>query len=167
MRTLYIWRHAKSSWTDPGTADHDRPLNERGERNAPFMARLFKQRGEPLDLLVSSGAKRARDTAMHMARELGLTVQQFIIEDELYHASVPVLMKRIQTLPAHAQRVMLVGHNPGLTELIDHLSGEDIGNLPTCGMARIDIPGDSWQMASRDVGTLAWLDHPKQHPGQG
>lgn len=131
------------------------------------MATLFKERGEPLDLLVSSSAERARGTAAHMASTLGLAVDKFIIEDGLYHASVPVLMKRIQHLPDHAQRVMLVGHNPGLTELIEHLSGEDIGNLPTCGMARIDIPGDTWQMASRDTGTLAWLDYPKRHPGQG
>lgn len=167
MRTLYITRHAKSSWSEPNSTDFDRPLNERGMRNAPFMAKEFHKRGEPLDLLVSSTAKRALSTALIFAKELGIPEQDVLRIEALYHSSIPTLLHTLNNLPNTAQRVMLFGHNPGLTELVEYLSSEDIGNLPTCGIVRIDLPGDHWEQVSRDLGTLVWLDHPKRHPGQG
>lgn len=167
LRTLYIIRHAKSSWTEPNSPDFDRPLNERGLRNAPFMAHLFKKRGEPVDLLVSSTANRALSTALIFAKELGVPEQDVLRIKALYHSSVPTLLHTLNHLPNTMQRAMLFGHNPGLTELVEYLSSEDIGNLPTCGMVRIDFPGDDWTLVSRDLGTLVWMDYPKRHAGQG
>ena len=176
MRTLYFCRHAKSSWADPGQKDIDRPLNERGQRNAPFMAGLFRERGEPVQLLVSSPANRAISTARFFSAELGARevgsiepdgpFPQLVQEKALYDASAKTILHVINTLPGSLEQVMLFGHNPGFTELVELLGSETIGNLPTCGLARIDLPIDTWQAASHGLGTLVWIDAPKRHPGQ-
>lgn len=166
MRTLYIVRHAKSSWAEHGMRDFDRPLNERGSRNAPFMARLFHARGEPVDLMVSSPANRALTTARYFHKELGLPADALVQEPHIYAAQRSTLLQVLNAFPDRAARIMLFGHNPGLTELIDDLSGTDVGNLPTCGIVRIDLLVEAWSMVSRDTGTLVWSDQPKSHPGQ-
>jgi len=176
MLTLYLCRHAKSSWDDPGQDDFDRPLNERGLRDAPFMAKVFKARNEPVDLLVGSTANRALTTARFYAGELGARERphfdpaqprpQLVLESNLYHASVLAIVRIVNGLPDEAQRVMLFGHNPGFTEAVAYLSSEDIGNMPTCGIARIDFPSRSWREVSMDLGTLEWFDYPKRHPGR-
>lgn len=173
MRTLYICRHAKSSWADPGQADHDRPLNERGKANAPFMAQRFKERGLPVDLLVSSTAVRARATADAYAAALGVTVverfdpaaprPQMFIEPRLYHPAVRTIEELANALPAAATEVMFFGHNPGFTEVVHWFTGEDIGNMPTSGIARITFAVDDWAAVARGNGHLDWLDHPKRH----
>lgn len=177
MRTLYMCRHAKSSWSHPGLSDHDRPLNDRGIRDAPFMARVFMDRMEAPDLLMSSTAERAAATARTFARILGAveattfdhsTAGPVLMFDQaMYHASVDGLLRIINALPDHARRVMLFGHNPGATEIVNVLSSADIGNIPTCGMVRIDFPFNSWSMVSRDTGTAIWQDFPKHHPIPG
>ena len=176
MRTLYICRHAKSSWADTGQADFDRPLNERGERNAAFMSRHFAERGEAVDLIISSTAVRALTTARVFADALGAkevpafdpsaTRPQLVLESRLYHPSIPTILSLLNALPTEVHHVMIFGHNPGFTEAVAYFSSEDIGNMPTCGIARIDFPCDDWTMVSRDMGRLAWLDYPKRHPEQ-
>jgi phosphohistidine phosphatase len=160
VKTLYICRHAKSSWADPGMRDFDRPLNQRGLKDAPDMAQRFVERLEPVDLLVSSPAERAITTAREYARTL-LRENRLVQEPRIYEASVPALLRIISNLPPDAHAVMLFGHNPGFTELVAHLSGQDIGNLPTSGIARVDVEVDDWDAVSRDTGRLVWLDYPK------
>lgn len=163
MRTVYLCRHAKSSWDDATLSDFQRPLNERGLRDAPFMAKLFKERGEPVDLLVSSAANRALSTALIFAKGLGIAEDKVLRMDRLYHADPSTITKVLNELPAEVKRVIIFCHNPGITEAVEYLSGEDIGNMPTCGLARIDFRGDDWGMVARDLGTLAWLEYPKRH----
>jgi phosphohistidine phosphatase len=166
VRTLYICRHAKSD-RGPGYAnDHDRPLNERGLRNAPFMARLFAERGEPVDLLLSSTAERARSTASFHAAQLGIPASDIVLRSELYHASVQDIMTVLQALPAGQARVMLFGHEPGLSRLVEYLTNDGPGDLPTGSIVRVDLHVNDWSAASRGTGTVAWWDHPKRHPGQ-
>ncbi|MCB0768572.1 MAG: histidine phosphatase family protein [Flavobacteriales bacterium] len=166
MKTLYLCRHAKSSWADPGMDDFDRPLNERGQRNAPFMAGLFKERGEPVDLIVSSPANRALTTAKAFASALHLPADRFKQDGNIYLAERHTLSHIVNELPASADRVLLFGHNPGFTELLDHLSDAGVDNLPTCGMVRIDLPVDEWEQVTKGCGTLVWFDYPKRHAGQ-
>ncbi len=166
MKTLYLCRHAKSSWADLGMEDFDRPLNDRGLRNAPHMAQTFKERGEPVDLIVSSPANRALTTAQFFAKNLRLPAERFLQNKVIYHAERSTLMRVVQELPDSAQRAMLFGHNPGFSELVQHLCDGGVGDLPTCGLVRIDLPVNEWQLASRDLGTLVWFDYPKRHPGQ-
>jgi len=164
MRTLYIVRHAKSSWSDPAVDDFHRPLNERGQRDAPFMAHAFHTRNEPVDLLVSSPAVRALSTARHFAKALGIDKGAIVEDRSLYLADLPTLLKRVNQLPDTADRVVLFGHNPGLSDLVEHLGDDDLGELPTCAVVRIDLPIDAWAEASMGLGTVVWHDHPKQHP---
>lgn len=166
MRTVYLCRHAKSSWADPGQDDFDRPLNERGLRDAPAMARHFKARNEPVDLIISSPAKRALTTARAFGTELGMTGDAFREDPSLYHASTSTIHRVLGALPDAIEHVVLFGHNPGFSEAVETLSSEPIGNMPTCGMVRIDFPVDSWSLVARDMGTLIWFDYPKRHPGE-
>lgn len=163
MLSLYITRHAKSSWANAGITDFERPLNDRGMLNAPFMAQRFGERGEPLDLILSSTALRALSTALIFAKELGISASDVTRASSLYHSAVPNLLNAIQALPNTKRRAMLFGHNPGLTELVYYLSGEDIGNLPTCGTVRLDLHVDEWSLAQRGLGTMVWMDHPGLH----
>lgn len=166
MRTLYLVRHAKSSWADPGMADFDRPLNERGLRNAPFMAARFAERGEPVDLIVSSTADRARTTARFFADALRIAPERFVLEQGIYEASCGRLMSVVNALPPDARRVMLFGHNPGFSELAHYLDHHWTDAMSTCCIVRIDLLQDDWSLVSRDTGTLVWTERPGDHPGQ-
>lgn len=163
MLTLYFCRHAKSSWADPGQDDFDRPLNERGLRDAPNMARLFKERGDPVDMIVSSPANRALTTSRYFGRELRIPDDRFVQEPLLYHANVPVIASVVARLPNELKRVMLFGHNPGFSEIVEHFSNDSAGDMPTCGIVRIDFVADAWTELVRDLGTLVWFDYPKRH----
>lgn len=167
MLSLYITRHAKSSWSDAGMPDFERPLNERGMKNAAYMAKCFREREEPLDLILSSTAVRALTTALIFAKELDMGASSVDRQSNLYHSTVPNLLSALHNLPETKRRVMIFGHNPGLTELVEHLCDEDIGSLPTCGTVRIDLHVDEWELVSQGVGTMIWMDYPKQHEGQG
>lgn len=162
MRTLYICRHAKSSWAIAGQEDHARPLNERGLRDAPAMAARFKERGEPLDIIVTSDAARALATAKEFAKELRLGADRFQVEPGLYHATAHVIKSACERFPDTASRIMIFGHNPGLSDLVRMLSDEEIGELPTCGLVRIDFTIDEWSGIARGTGTLVWFDYPKR-----
>lgn len=162
MRTLYICRHAKSSWAIAGQDDFVRPLNERGERDAPEMALRFRQRGEPVDLIVSSDAARALATAKAFGKELRIEGERFRTERGLYHATAHAIKSICEGFPDTAERVMIFGHNPGLSDAVRYLSGDDIGEMPTCGLVRIDFLVDAWGAIPREGGTLVWFDYPKR-----
>jgi phosphohistidine phosphatase len=166
MRTLYICRHAKSDRSPGHANDHDRPLNERGLRNAPFMAEQFAQRGEPVDQLLSSTARRAADTAAFYAGALGVPISLVAYRSALYHASVAELLRVLQEVSNERPRVMLFGHNPGLSMLVEHLSDEGLGDLPTGSIVRIDLHVNDWAAVARGTGTVVWWDTPKRHAGQ-
>jgi phosphohistidine phosphatase len=166
MRTVYLCRHAKSDWANALLNDHDRPLNARGERNAPFMARLFAERGEPIDRILSSTAVRARTTAYQYADALGIAHADVTLVPELYHPSVETIQRVINALPNSIGRVMLFGHNPGFSLAVEHFADSDMGVMPTAGIARIDMLVNDWQAVARGTGTVVWQDMPKRYPGQ-
>jgi phosphohistidine phosphatase len=128
------------------------------------MARVFRSRNEPIDLLVSSPAVRALSTARTFATEIGTPFEAIVQDRTMYLAELPALIKRVNQLPDSAARVMLFGHNPGLSDLVEYLGDGDLGELPTCAVVRIDLVIDSWAEASMGLGTVVWHDHPKQHP---
>lgn len=131
LSELVLVRHAKSDWGDPSLRDHDRPLNARGTRDAPVMAQRFAALGHPVDVILSSTATRARRTAEAFAAALGL---EFTLDPELYLASAERLLAKATASGAHA--VLLVAHNPGITDLAYRLSDGGIAHMPTCAVAR-------------------------------
>ncbi len=162
MKTLYVIRHAKSSWDFPHLSDFERPLNDRGSRDAPMMGKRLRDRGILPDCLVSSTALRARETSVRISAEIGFPEKSIIFRRGVYEAGVSSLLKEIRAFPVDAASAFLVGHNPGLTDLVEYLTGKYIGNLPTCGTACIEMEMDAWTMAGRGMGRLVFLDYPKK-----
>src|SRR5262245_44557478 len=117
MKTLFLIRHAKSSWAEPGLSDRERPLNDRGRRDAPKMGKRLAKRDAVPDLILSSPAVRALETAEIIAEKLDYRRKDIVVVDRLYGVAADDLLALIQKLDDKLQRVMLFGHNPGLTEL--------------------------------------------------
>lgn len=162
MKTLYINRHAKSSWNEEGISDFDRQLNARGLRDAPFMAQLFFEKSGGVDLILSSPANRALTTATFFAKAIGFPSSEVKTEAGIYLASTQVLLRIVTELDDAYDKVILFGHNPGFTYLVQYLTGEYV-NMPTCAIARVDFQQDTWQAVSADSGSLIAFDYPKNH----
>ena len=145
MRTLFLIRHAKSSWDNPGLRDFNRPLNERGLREAPLMAQLLANRGFQPDLLVSSPAKRALTTALFFAEKFGIADEQVLREQDIYEAAPTDILQIISNLPDSAAVVCLFGHNPTFTDVANRFSDDFIDNVPTCGIVQIESEAESWK----------------------
>jgi len=145
MRTLFLIRHAKSSWDNPGLRDFNRPLNERGLREAPLMAQLLANRGVQPDLLVSSPAKRALTTALFFAEKFGIADEQVLREQDIYEAAPTDILQIISHLPDSAAVVCLFGHNPTFTDVANRFSDDFIDNVPTCGIVQIESEAESWK----------------------
>jgi len=164
MKRIYLLRHAKSSWDDPGLADHDRPLAPRGRRAAAALARhLRAETGRP-ELVLCSSALRARQTLEGLREVLGDA--EVLVERSLYAADSDELLERLHRVPAAVGSAMVIAHNPGLQDLaVDLVAlGPDIGRLreklPTGGLATIECEG-SWDDLAPGVGTLVSLVVPR------
>ncbi len=164
MKTLYLIRHAKSSWSNVNLSDFDRGLNKRGKRNAPFMGQRLAQYGVYPDLIISSPAKRARKTAKIIAKEIGYPKKQINFDQSLYHSSVANLLKVVNHVSNDIDSLFLVGHNWGITEFAEMLTRKDLGNIPTSGIVAITFPLEHWNHISRGNGDLQFFDYPKKHP---
>lgn len=164
MKTLTLVRHAKSSWSHPGLADLQRPLNRRGQRDAPRMgSRLAAQHIRP-QIIVSSPAVRAMTTAEVIASELDTQPAEVIIDKRVFHAYSGQLLDVIRDFDASLHHVMLVGHNPGLTNLVEQLAQAGISNIPTCGIVVISFSLDHWREVSDGTGEVLLFDYPKNIP---
>ena len=143
MKTLLILRHAKSSWNYPELSDYERPLNRRGKRDAPRMGAHLRQEGLIPDRILTSSAKRARKTASRVAKACGYTGKVEKL-DAFYDSVAGVYYEVLQALPDKYQRVMVVGHNPTMEQLVSHLTGH-IERMPTAALAHIEIPIQHWE----------------------
>lgn len=158
--TLFLVRHAKSSWSDPTLADSERPLNSRGHRDAPVMAARMASLGYKPELY-SSSANRALTTARYFAKELGVSEDRINVSRELYHASASGIVHFAQSLKAGGV-AMLFGHNPGFTDAVNELTNSRIDNVPTCGVAMIVFEVDDWRLIGPGDGKLVSFDYPKK-----
>ena len=163
MKTLFILRHAKSSWDHPGLSDFERPLNDRGVRTAPFMGELIKNKGLSPDVIISSPAVRAQTTA-ELVRESAGIASEIRLDDRIYEASPQNLIHVISEIDDTLNSAMLVGHNPGLEALIRHLTGQ-LEPMPTAALAVIALNIDTWAEIKPASGTLAALYRPKDEMG--
>ncbi|MCK4726403.1 MAG: histidine phosphatase family protein [Anaerolineales bacterium] len=161
MKKLLIFRHAKSSWKHPELADHDRPLNKRGKRDAPRMGELMREHDMVPDLIISSTAKRARQTADFVADTSGYQAEiQF--ERSFYAAEPEALIDILQQVADNNECVMVVGHNPDLEELLEMLTG-DWERMPTAALALIELAINEWARISLEVpGKLVDIWRPRE-----
>lgn len=156
MITLALVRHAKSDWGDPRLDDHDRPLNDRGLRDAPRMARRLAESGFRPAVIRASTALRARTTAEAFGAQFEVAVD---LVPELYGASARTLLATAAA--TGARQVLVVAHDPGMTVLAEQLSGGGIGHMPTCAVATFRWTQDDWEVASA-VDPEEWtLDTPR------
>ncbi len=164
MKYLYLVRHAKSSWDYPELSDFERPLNKRGKKDAPRMAQRLASKSPEIQAVISSPANRAITTARAMASGLGFPLDEITENEDVYHAGMSTLMHIVKSLPNTLDRVMLVGHNPGFTDLANQLKDHDyfIDNVPTCGIVAIEFPCNKWDEISDHDGRLLFFDYPKK-----
>ncbi len=162
MKTIYLVRHAKSSWSNPALSDFDRPLNKRGKRDAPFMGDLLKKLKIKPELILSSPAKRTKKTAIEVSEKLDYPLKKIIFKEEMYEASDNELLKVIQKLDEKVESVMLFAHNPGLTQLNNYLSDQYLDNIPTCGVVAIQFDC-KWNEIKKDSGKFLFFEYPKKY----
>lgn len=165
-RQLLILRHAKSAWDTAVVSDFDRPLNKRGKQDAPRVGGWLRQQALVPDVVVSSPAKRARKTTTKVCRELGIPKQEIWWEPRIYGATVETLVRVLSDCRADAKVVLLVGHNPGLENLLEYLCGPDLSLpedgklLPTATLARLSIAAQ-WKELQPNCATLLSITRPR------
>ena len=160
-KTLILVRHAKSSWGDPSLGDEERPLNKRGHRDAPRMGQWMVERGLAPDLVISSPANRARTTAEYLAQSLAYAPDSIIIDRQLYFTGVHGMLRAIEAVDDGVGVLMMVGHNPVMTDVYNQLTGEQLWNLPTCGVGVIAFDMPSWGLVDSTSGRLLAHQTPK------
>jgi phosphohistidine phosphatase len=162
MKTVFVIRHAKSSWSFGDLSDFDRPLNDRGNLDAPVMAERILKKKLNIDLLVSSTAKRARQTCEHFSDTLGFNRKDIVLDDALYHASSDMIHAVIRMLDNNYQSVAIFTHNPGVTDFVNGLiDGMRIDNMPTCGIFCVESNISDWKEFEKSEKKFNFFDYPK------
>ncbi len=159
MKTLYVLRHAKSSWSDPDVADFDRPLNERGKAAATFMGKLIRDNGFSPDIILSSPAVRAKQTAM-LVKDAGKLSAAIKFDERIYEASPQTLRLVMSELDKEKKTAMLVGHNPGTEGFIKYLTNNQVP-MPTAALAVIELKIKNWGEIDAGLGVLKTVIRPK------
>jgi phosphohistidine phosphatase len=158
-----VLRHAKSSWKTDGQADMDRPLNKRGERDAPDMGRRLKALGVKPKRIIASPAKRAVQTAKRVAYRLNYKYGKIETESRLYLADPAEILRYLHVRDDKAARLLIVGHNPGLTEFVNWMAGQAvIDDLPTAGFVALAFDAKRWRAVKPGTGTIVHVDYPKR-----
>jgi len=160
MKTLFLLRHAKSSWADAGQPDFARPLNERGQKAAPLVGRFMRRENLQPDLILSSPATRARET-ITLVVGAGKFLCEVRYDERIYEASLARLLEIVMQLEESAGAVLLVGHNPGMEELVLHLTGEQ-QHMPTAALACMELNIEKWSKTRTGIGHLEQLIRPKE-----
>ena len=162
MKTLYLVRHAKSSWKNPELVDFDRPLNKRGKRDAPFMGEVLMDKKVKPDYILASPAKRTKKTAIEIAEKISFPVKDISFNEELYEASMNSLLSLIKKIDGKHNSVMIFGHNPGLTTLNNLISNHYIDNIPTCGIVALKTDKE-WKEIGKNSFSFVFFEHPKMY----
>ncbi|HRH10474.1 MAG TPA: histidine phosphatase family protein [Bacteroidia bacterium] len=162
MKELILVRHAKSDWGSEVLKDIDRPLNERGYRDAYFMSNWFvKEKAKP-QVIISSSATRALSTAMIFARTMDADVKKIRITEQIYEAHYSDLIKFLTTIEDTVDSLMVFCHNPSVTEVCNELSDDVfIENVPTCGIVNLRFDVKSWKELGNKKGKLGFFQYPK------
>ena len=161
MKTLYLARHAKSSWKDRDLDDIDRPLNKRGRRNAPDMAHRLQARNAKVDRVISSPALRALTTARSLVGGMDFDPKRIATDDRLYFRGIHAQLDIIREQPVTVDALMIAGHNPDTTSLLNFLCGYQTENVPTCAVATIRFDCNWNEIMGKD-GVLVDYDFPKK-----
>jgi phosphohistidine phosphatase len=161
MKQLLIIRHAKSDWNSFLLSDFERPLNDRGNKDAPMMASRLKEINITIDTFVSSTANRALTTAIYFAKAYNIKEKDILKVNELYHASANTFNKTVEGLSDNCNCVAIFSHNPGITDFVNSLTKTTIDNMPTCAVFAVKIETNSWKNFSSSKKEFWFFDYPK------
>lgn len=168
-RELLILRHAKSDWDTGASSDFERPLAKRGKKDAPRVGEWLYREGLVPDLVVSSPAERARQTALKVCKSMDYRKKKVVWDEGIYAGGLSDLLSVLSRCPVGANTVLLVGHNPGLEDLLSYLAGDEVEEpedgkiLPTATLARLEMPND-WAKLEAGCARLVGITRPR---GQG
>lgn len=163
MKSLFIVRHAKSSWDDINLRDFDRPLSDRGKKDAPKMGKRLKERDIAPDILISSPAVRAFSTCRDIASVLKFPFDVIKTDKRLYHADETSILNILKEINNNFNAAMIFGHNPGFTEFANSLLDESIDNIPTCGVVGCKLAIEQWSDIRWGCGEMNFFDYPKRN----
>jgi phosphohistidine phosphatase len=163
MKNVYFIRHAKSSWEDSSLSDIQRPLNPRGLRDAPFMAKMLKNKNVQADFIISSPANRALTTARSFAKEMGLSDVKIDVNNIVYGAYPDDVIQLIKKIGDNVETLLVFGHNPTFTSIVNRFTEDYIANVPTCGIVKIEADIDSWSAFSEANAVQTEFYYPKQY----
>lgn len=162
MKSIHFIRHAKSSWSSGASRDIDRPLNSRGKRDAPVMAKRLKDKGVIVDGIVKSPAQRITETIVPFVELFDITADQIITEPKIYEGSLSDILDVVQSVPADWNSIFLFGHNPAMTYLAEYFGRTDILNVPTCGILHVMSDSDTWTYMNESNSKIDAYYYPKQ-----
>jgi phosphohistidine phosphatase len=162
MKTLYLVRHAKSSWKYPDLDDFERPLNSRCRKSAPSMGEILKKLKVAPDLVISSPATRAAMTARIIADQINYPLEKIRYSETLYGSSEDALIRIVGQIDDAVNKVMLIGHNPALTDFANYIGDQPVSNIPTCGAFGVNLKISSWAKISEHCGKLKFFEFPKK-----
>ena len=161
-KILYLLRHAKPSWSDHSISDFERPLNKRGIQQAPQIAAILASKEARPQVIISSPAERAFNTAKIMAVAISSDKSKIGSDKRIYEANIQTLMYLIQELDDDLQTVMIVGHNPGFSHLVNTLSRTKVAPLPTCSLIQLRLDISHWNELEAECGELISADAPSR-----
>jgi phosphohistidine phosphatase len=164
MKRLVLVRHAKSSWDDPSLSDFDRPLNDRGKKDAPEMAKRLSDKKMKIDRFVSSPAKRARQTCKYFAKEFDVKKKNVVLEPRLYDATEGNFYEVVKSFKDKWDSVAIFSHNPGITSFANSLTKTRVDDMPTCSVFAIKVDAKKWKDFRDAKKEFLFLDYPK-HEG--
>ncbi|MCK4793184.1 MAG: histidine phosphatase family protein [Desulfobacteraceae bacterium] len=163
MKTLYLFRHAKSSWKYPHLDDFERPLNNRGRKSALFMGEILKQLNVSPELIISSPATRAAMTARVIADMINYPLEKIRYSETIYLSGKDEIIHVIRDINDAVKKAMVIGHNPAFTDLANYISDQRISNIPTCGVLCMDFNISSWEKMGERCGKVTFFEFPKKH----
>ena len=163
MKKITLIRHAKSSWDNLVVDDFERSLNKRGQRDAPFMGKLISTLIEKPDLIITSHAVRALETAKVIADHIGYPKEAILISKKIYMPDGSDLIKFISKISSTYNHIVLVGHNPSITEVANFFTNSNTDNIPTCGIVHINLPIHTWDESYKAEGQLIFFEYPKKY----
>ena len=163
MKTILLVRHAKSSWENFSLSDEERPLNERGKKNAPEMAHRLLKKKIKIDAFITSPAKRAKSTAEYFAKEYDIDKKKIIIVPELYMANNQAFIQTIRNAPPSANSIAIFSHNDGITNFANSLSNARIDNMPTCAVFAVTSEIIDWAQFEPGKNDFYFFEYPKKN----
>lgn len=162
-KQVFIIRHAKSSWVDMMQGDYERPLNERGENDAPLMGKRLKELGIKPDIIIASAAKRTRQTAKRIAKAMNFDKDKIVLQERIYHCESSMLEKVISEIDDTVNTAFIIAHNPGITYFVNELSDLfRIDNMPTCGVIGARFEADKWMDFGNAKKEVFLFEYPKK-----